>query len=162
MRADYRARLCENLTAILGKIYARQTPKLLRDMLKNQQRVGHAVGESQTVKNLYKRYSNLMLQAIDHLPDDPMVQAWLKIRKKLGDWEYLRIPRKGFEKGVKKPYPTSRDALADLTILELGAKRISPGKIREELKTQNLPTFTREWIRQRLKINPFNQNPRRK
>jgi len=155
MRADYRARLCANLAATLGKIYTRQTRTWLRDRLRRGQRAGHPVQElDRKVRNLYKQRSGFMLQAMDHLPDDPLVQTWSKIRKNRGDWDYLRRAKKGFEKGVKKPYPSARDALAELTMIELGAKGMTAGKILRKLRESNLPTLSRESIRKRPKSYP--------
>jgi len=152
LSSDYRARLCENLAHTLGRIYLRQTPKLLRRQLRAQHRLDHAVKISdQPLTRLFKTYLALMLQAMTHLKNDPIVQDWKSIRSKLGDRKYLRKARRGLEKGVRAPYTSGTEALADLTTVELGMEGRTDGKIRAALKAQGLPTRSREGIRKRLK-----------
>lgn len=149
---DYCARLCENLAHTLGQIYLRQTPTLLRKQLREQHRLGHAVKVgTPPVTTLLKTYSDLMLQAMTHLKNDPVVQEWRRNRSALGDRKYLRRARKGFEKRVQAPYKTGQEALGDLTTIELGMEGHTDGEIRAVLKTQGLPARSREGIRKRLK-----------
>lgn len=148
---NYRVRLCTMLARTLGKIYLRQTPKVLREQFKKQRLLGHAVKEGdRTIARLYKTYSTLMLQAMTLLRQDPMVREWKKNRSTLGDREYLRRARKGLEKGVRPPYGSAHEALADLTTIELERKGYTPGEIRATLQSQDLPARSREGIRKRL------------
>ncbi len=152
--ADYRARLCENLASVLGQTYTHQSRRALREMLRKQRQVGHAISESNpTINALGKHHALLMLQAISHIPDDPVVQDWRGTREVLGDWDYLRKAKKELERGVERPYPSPSDALADQTSLDLGTDGMSPGKIRKAVKAQGLPAPSREWTRKRLKAH---------
>ena len=151
---NYRARLCTMLACTLGKIYLRQTPEVLCEQFEKQHLLGHAVKEGdRTVARLYKTYSSLMLQAMTHLKQDPIVQEWKRKRVALGNKEYLRRARKGIEKGVRPPYRSGQEALADLTIIELGRKGHTAGEIRTALSDSDddLPARSREGIRKRLK-----------
>jgi hypothetical protein len=136
LTANYRARLCENLAATLGKIYARQTRKLLRDKLRKERRAGRDNVEKldRKVQNLYKLRANFMLQAMSHLPDDPVVRTWHSLKTALGNWDYLRIPDKGFERGVKRPYPSPMKADIDTEISAQQLEGKGPRKIRRSLK----------------------------
>jgi hypothetical protein len=155
LRNDYRARLCENLAYYLRSIYRSQTPDRLRAQLREQQknRKGHPIKETnRTMNTSLKRYADLMLIAMVHLPGDPIVQDWAGSKRACGDKRYLRRARKGLEKGVKTPYRTSAQALGDLTTIELGMEGKSPAEIREELLAKKLPPRSKEGIRKRLKV----------
>jgi hypothetical protein len=151
LECSYRARLCENLARTLGQIYLRQDSSTLRQQLRKQRRIGHALKQTNgRVTYLFKTYSALMLQAMTLLKNDQLVQEWRGSRVVLGGRKYLRKARKGLEKGVLA-YKSGQEALADLTTIELGMEGHSDGEIRATLKAQGLPARSREGIRKRLK-----------
>lgn len=126
--------------------------KIGKGFSQTQRTSGHATEIKDKIFNeLQFQYWLLMRQGMVWQPNDPAVRAFANSRKALGDYDFLRGARKGLETGIRRPYPNAQEALADLTILDLGADGMSPGKIREALKAQGLQAPSREWIRKRLK-----------
>lgn len=152
LTANYCARLCENISRCLARMFKLQTSKSLRDWLRKARKHKHAIDFSNPkLKASQKRYASLMLQAMHHLPDDPFVLIFRRTREALGERDYLRKARKALEKDIQRPYSSPIRALADQTILELADDGLSPGKIRAKLKAEGLPAPSREWIRKRIK-----------
>lgn len=122
-----------------------------KSFLEGQRTAGHALAiTDQDYNDLQSQYELLMRQAMVWQPDDPIVRDFLRIRRALGDYEFLRKARKGVETGTKRPYSNPQEAMTDLTILELGVQGMSLGKIQKALIAQDLPPPSREWIRKRL------------
>lgn len=143
-------RLFDALVNTLERLRSRWA-SLRKSFIQSQRTSGHASDiKDKMFKELQSQYWLLMRQAMIWQPDDPVVQAFSVARRTLGDYEFLREARKGLETGVKRPYPTAHEALTDQTILDLGTKGMSPGKIQKALKDQGLHAPSREWIRKRL------------
>lgn len=156
LTANYRARLCENLAATLGKIYARQTRTWLRDRLRKEQRAGRDNVEKldRTLKSLHKQHADFMLQAMSHLPDDPVVRRFHGHMKALGQWDYLRKARQKLEHGVKRPFRSTKEADIDTEIKVLHSEGKGARKIFRSLKNRAATWEGQRGTKKIIKVQP--------
>ena len=102
----------KKLRAYIDKLDPKQD-KILKDIteyLKRFQEEMFKKGQKHTeiaenIKLPYADYEKEMLKAIQAgLTAHPLVEEWVDARKAFGDWETLRKPRMGLERGVKRPH----------------------------------------------------------